>query len=95
MKIENGSRVAPRRTLNKIAKALHVGTEVLDGQPIYGEAERQEKVNAIVPELHRVLLCYDSPDDIDGEPRPLAVLSAEVDQVSAMRSSRQREGCTV
>jgi transcriptional regulator with XRE-family HTH domain len=85
MKIETGKRVASRRLITKIADALHVGVNTIDGQPYYGEAEQQEQVNAVVPELHRVLLCYDSPDDLDAAPRPLAVLAAEVDQVSAMR----------
>jgi transcriptional regulator with XRE-family HTH domain len=85
LKIEAGKRVASRRIINQLAKALRIGPEVLDGQPIYGEAEQQEQVNAVVPELYRVLLCYDSPDDLETPVRPLSVLAAEVDQVSVMR----------
>lgn len=85
MKIEAGKRTPSRRVLIDIAQALHVGIDVLDGQPEYGEPEQQEGVHAVIPELRRLLLCHDSPDDMEVVPRPMAVLAAEVDQVSAMR----------
>lgn len=85
LKIESGKRTASRRILLDLANALHVGINVLDGQPEYGEPEQQEGIHAAIPELRRVLLCYDMPDDLEVAPRPLPVLTAEVDQVSAMR----------
>jgi transcriptional regulator with XRE-family HTH domain len=85
LKIESGRRTASRRVLLDLARALRVGIEVLDGQPEYGEPEQQEGVHAVMPELRRILLCYDQPDDLENAPRPLVVLGAEVDQVSAMR----------
>ncbi|MER5973004.1 helix-turn-helix transcriptional regulator [Streptomyces sp. NPDC002055] len=85
LKIESGARRASRRILLDLARALHVGIEVLDGLPDYGEAEGQERAQTIIPDLRRVLLTYDSPDDLDVTPRALPVLTAEVDQVSALR----------
>lgn len=85
LKIEQGKRNATRRIMLDLAKALHVGIEILDGQPDYGEAEGQERVQAVIPDLRRILLCYNSPEDLDVAPRPLPVLTAEVDQISALR----------
>ncbi|GAB2830256.1 helix-turn-helix domain-containing protein [Streptomyces daliensis] len=82
--IETGRRVPARGTLNNIAAALHVSVPVLEGQPHLG-AEAEEPMHSVVPELYKVLLCYDAPDDLAQAPRPLPVLTAEVDQISAMR----------
>lgn len=84
-KIEAGYRTPSRRVLLALSKALHVGVDTLDGQPYYGEAEQQEQVHSVVPELYRALLCYDEPEDLEAPPRPLDVITAEVDQVAAMR----------
>ncbi|WP_329159586.1 hypothetical protein OHA63_25870 [Streptomyces anulatus] len=42
-------------------------------------------MHAVIPELRRILLCYDTPDDLDIAPRPLPVLASEVDQVATLR----------
>ncbi|POX43017.1 XRE family transcriptional regulator [Streptomyces sp. Ru73] len=84
-KLESGARKATPSLILALANALHFGPEVLTGQPYYGEPEAEDGVHAVVPELRRVLLCYDSPDDLDVPPRSLPVLASEIDQVSALR----------
>ncbi|MFE0059937.1 helix-turn-helix domain-containing protein [Streptomyces sp. NPDC059003] len=84
-KIESGSRKAPARLVLDFAKALYVGPEVLTGQPYYGNPEAEDRIQAVVPELRRLLLCYDSPDDLTTRPRTLPVLTSEVDQIAALR----------
>lgn len=84
-KLESGARKASPSLVLSLAKALHFGPEVLTGQPYYGEPEAEDRVHAVIPELRRLLLCYDSPDDLDIAPRALPVLASEVDQVAALR----------
>ncbi|MFF4607898.1 helix-turn-helix domain-containing protein [Streptomyces sp. NPDC001339] len=84
-KLESGKRKASPSLILALAKALRFGPEVLTGQPYYGEPEAEDGVHAVVPELRRVLLCYDSPDEMEISPRPLPVLVSEVDQISALR----------
>jgi transcriptional regulator with XRE-family HTH domain len=84
-KIEAGKRNASSRILLALAQALHLNPEVLSGQPYYGDAEGQDRVQAVIPDLRRIMLCYDSPEALEVAPRPLVVLTAEVDQISALR----------
>ncbi|MET9218668.1 helix-turn-helix transcriptional regulator [Streptomyces sp. NPDC003300] len=84
-KLESGARKATPSLMLALANALHFGPEVLTGQPYYGEPEAEDGVHAVVPELRRLLLCYDTPDELEIAPRSLAVLASEVDQVSALR----------
>lgn len=84
-KLESGARKATPSLVAALANALHFGQEVLTGQPYYGEPEAEDAVHAVIPELRRLLLCYDAPDDLEIAPRPLPVLASEVDQVAALR----------
>ncbi|EME98522.1 helix-turn-helix domain-containing protein [Streptomyces mobaraensis NBRC 13819 = DSM 40847] len=84
-KLESGKRKPSPALVLALAKALHLGPEALTGQPHYGEPESDDGVYAVLPELRRALLCYDSPDDLPMPPRPLPVLASEVDQVAALR----------
>ncbi|MFD8379066.1 helix-turn-helix domain-containing protein [Streptomyces sp. NPDC059679] len=84
-KLESGARKATPSLVLALATALHFGPEVLTGQPYYGEPEAEDAVHAVIPELRRLLLCYDSPDELEIAPRALPVLASEVDQVSALR----------
>ncbi|WP_281157391.1 helix-turn-helix transcriptional regulator [Streptomyces sp. HYC2] len=84
-KLESGARKASPSLVLALAKALRFGPEVLTGQPYYGEPEAEDGVHAVIPELRRLLLCYDTPDDLEIAPRALPVLASEVDQVAALR----------
>ncbi|WP_312018523.1 helix-turn-helix transcriptional regulator [Streptomyces sp. I05A-00742] len=84
-KLESGKRKPSPALVLALAKALHLGPEALTGKPYYGEPESDDGVHAVIPELRRVLLCYDTPDGLDIAPRPLPVLASEVDQVTALR----------
>jgi transcriptional regulator with XRE-family HTH domain len=84
-KLESGKRKASPSLILALAKALHFGPEVLTGQPYYGEPEAEDGVHAVVPELRRILLCFDTPDELEIGPRSLPVLASEVDQISALR----------
>ncbi|MEK8143846.1 XRE family transcriptional regulator [Streptomyces sp. M10(2022)] len=42
-------------------------------------------MHAVVPELRRIMLCYDLPDELEIAPRALPVLASEVDQIAALR----------
>lgn len=84
-KLESGARKASPSLALALAKALHFGPEVLTGQPYYGEPEAEDGVHAVVPELRRIMLCYDLPDELEIAPRALPVLASEVDQIAALR----------
>lgn len=84
-KIERGDRNPTTGLVSQLARALKVGPDRLTGQPYMNGTESEEQAQAVIPELRRILLTYDSPDDLLTPPRPLPVLAAEVDQVSAMR----------
>lgn len=88
-KIERGDRTPTGACITDLAKALHVGPERLHGQPYMNGAESDESVQAVIPDLRRIMLTYDSPDDMDRAPRPLQVLAAEVETVSRMRQDGQ------
>lgn len=84
-KLESGARKATPSLMLAIANALRFGPEVLTGQPYYGGPEAEDGVHAVIPELRRLMLCYDTPDELEIAPRALPVLASEVDQVSALR----------
>ncbi|MCC3769460.1 helix-turn-helix domain-containing protein [Streptomyces sp. UNOC14_S4] len=84
-KYESGARVVPPGMLTDIAQALSVGPTALTGQPYINGAETETQAQAVIPDLRRVLLTYDSPDDLLTPPRPLSVLIAETAHVSSMR----------
>ncbi len=84
-KYESGSRTAPPGTLVQIARALAVGPERLTGQPYINGAESDDQVQVVIPDLRRIMLTYDSPDDLPAAPRPLDVLAAEMRHVAQLR----------
>ncbi|MGW0489073.1 helix-turn-helix domain-containing protein [Streptomyces olivaceus] len=84
-KLESGARKASPTLVLALANALRFGPEVLTGQPYYGEPEAEDGVHAVIPELRRLMLCYDNPEDLSVAPRALPVLASEVDQVAALR----------
>ncbi|MFJ7164140.1 helix-turn-helix domain-containing protein [Streptomyces globosus] len=84
-KLESGARKASPSLVVALARALHFGPEVLTGQPYYGEPEAEDGVHAVIPDIRRIMLCYDTPDELEIAPRPLSVLASEVDQVAALR----------
>lgn len=88
-KIESGSRSPSPGLVVAIARALHVGTDRLYGQPYMNGAEAEDGVQGVIPDLRRVLLTYDSPDDMETPPRPLPVLAAEMQRVARMRQDGQ------
>ncbi|MFD4830096.1 helix-turn-helix domain-containing protein [Streptomyces uncialis] len=84
-KIESGDRTLSPALLTRIASVLRVGPDRLTGQPYMNGAEAEDAVQAVIPELRRICLTYDSPDDLLVAPRPLPVLAAEMEQLSRMR----------
>lgn len=84
-KYEHGDRNPPPGVVAQIARALKVGPERLHGQPYWNGAETEDQVQAVIPELRRILLTYDNPDDLTTAPRPLPVLAAEMDHIAQMR----------
>ncbi|MFI1963709.1 helix-turn-helix domain-containing protein [Streptomyces pathocidini] len=86
-KIESGDRNPAPGLVAQIARALKIGPDRLTGQPYVNGAETEEQVQAVIPELRRILLTYDNPDDLVVAPRPLPVLAAEMDHVAEMRQN--------
>lgn len=86
-KYESGDRNPPQGVVTALAGALAVGPEVLTGQPYYNSTEADERIQASIPDLRRVLATYDSPDALTVAPRPLDVLAAETERVSLMRQN--------
>lgn len=88
-KIESGARQASPALVTRLAQALRVGPDRLTGQPYMAGAETEDRVQAVIPDLRRILMTYDSPDDLTVAPRPLPVLAAEMDTVARMRQDGQ------
>ena len=84
-KIECGDRNPSPALVVALAKALAVGPEILHGQPYYNSTESDEQIQAVIPDLRRVLATYDNPDDLETGPRPLEILAQETAQVSKLR----------
>lgn len=84
-KYESGDRNPPPGMIAKLAEAMSVGPERITGQPYFNGSETAEQVQAVIPDLRRMLLTYDNPDDLGAPPRPLSVLAAEMDQVAELR----------
>lgn len=84
-KIERGERTPSPALIGQLARTLKVGPDRITGQPYINGAETEDQVQAVIPELRRVLLTYDNPDDLDVAPRPLAVLAVEAAHVAQMR----------
>lgn len=88
-KWERGVRQPPPGMIVRLADAMQVGPERLTGQPYWNGAETAEQVQAVIPDLRRVLLTYDNPDDLMVPVRPLSVLASEMEQVARMRQDGQ------
>lgn len=88
-KYEGGTRNPSNRMIVDLAKALHVGPERLNGQPYMNSAESEDGVQAVIPDLRRVLWTYDSPEESELAPRPLEVLAAEMEHICQMRRDCQ------
>ncbi|MEV3995826.1 helix-turn-helix domain-containing protein [Streptomyces halstedii] len=88
-KVESGRRTPSPGLVAQLARALSVGPDRITGQPYINGAESEDQVQAVIPELRRILLTYDNPDDLVTSPRPLAVLAAEMDHVAQMRQDGQ------
>jgi transcriptional regulator with XRE-family HTH domain len=86
-KYESGDRNPTPAVITALASALSVGPEVLNGQPYYNSTEADEGIQAVIPDLRRVLATYDSPDALTIAPRPIEVLAAETERVSLMRQN--------
>ncbi|MFJ2882501.1 MULTISPECIES: helix-turn-helix domain-containing protein [unclassified Streptomyces] len=86
-KVESGTRALTPGLLAQLSGALHVGPEQITGQPYTADTGPEDQ--AVIPELRRVLLTYDNPDDLSAAPRPLPVLAAEMDHVTQMRQDGQ------
>ncbi|MFE9296609.1 helix-turn-helix domain-containing protein [Streptomyces niveus] len=88
-KIERGDRTPAPGLVAQLARAMSVGPDRITGQPYMNGAESEDQVQAVIPELRRMLLTYDNPDDLLVAPRPLPVLAAEMDHVAQMRQNGQ------
>jgi transcriptional regulator with XRE-family HTH domain len=88
-KYESGDRNPTPGMIAHLAQALSVGPERLTGQPYWNGAESEAQVQAVIPELRRILLTYDNPDDLLTAPRPMPVLAAEMDHIAQMRQDGQ------
>ncbi|WP_033818877.1 helix-turn-helix domain-containing protein [Kitasatospora sp. MBT63] len=86
-KYESGARNPAPGLVVRIARALAVGPERLTGQPYLNGSETEDQAQAVIPELRRIMLTYDSPDDLGAVPRPLSVLGAEMSEVARMRQA--------
>lgn len=84
-KYEAGTRQPTSAAILALSKALRVGPERINGQPYWNGAEMEDSTQAVIPDLRRILLSYDSPEDLAAAPRPLEVLAAETEHVSRMR----------
>ncbi|SPE49573.1 putative transcriptional regulator [Streptomyces netropsis] len=88
-KYESGDRNPPPGVVAELARALRVGPDKLTGQPYMNGVETEEQIQAVIPDLRKMLLTYDNPDDLLVAPRPLPVLAAEMDHVAQMRQNGQ------
>ncbi|MFE9662303.1 helix-turn-helix domain-containing protein [Streptomyces sp. NPDC005955] len=88
-KIESGDRSPSPALLTRIAGELRVGPDRLTGQPYMNGAESEHAVQAVIPELRRICLTYDHPDDEVLAPRSLSALAIETERLSRLRQDGQ------
>lgn len=81
--VERGHKPATQALVAGVARALRVGVGELTGQPYRGESAREDLVHACVPDLRRVLLGWDLPDE-EVRPRGAAALEADVKRLSEL-----------
>ncbi|GAB3654724.1 hypothetical protein GCM10027589_13610 [Actinocorallia lasiicapitis] len=75
--VEKGHKVATPAFVAAVAAALRVDPAEVYGQPFH-LAGREDRVHAAIPELRRVLAYVEVGPELEGPPRALTALEAEV-----------------
>ncbi|MGH3625389.1 MAG: helix-turn-helix domain-containing protein [Sciscionella sp.] len=84
-KVEQGSKPASPAFVSTVARALNVGVAELLGQPFVRSTRDEHEMHATIPPLRRELSAYCVQPDEEPQPRPLAVLAADVAEASRLR----------
>lgn len=71
--------------IKAVSAALEIDPVVLLSPGSQQTAPLLRKVEAVLPEIRRVLATYDCPPDLPGPPRGLAVIAKDVQHASALR----------
>lgn len=82
--VETGKKPATPSLVAALASALSLDPAELYGQPYRGATAHKDRAHAAIPEIRRALACADVPPDLDAPPRPLDVLSREVDELQQL-----------
>jgi transcriptional regulator with XRE-family HTH domain len=77
--VERGRKPATPSLVAAVASALNLDPAELYGQPYRGETAHADRVHAHIPAVRWALSYIDVPPDLDGPPRSLDALAAEVD----------------
>jgi len=83
--VEAGHKMAPPAFIAAVAAALGVSPARLYGQPFYENSPVRGAVHTHIPEIRRVLALVDVPPDLEGPPRRLTELDAELAMIRRLQ----------
>ncbi|MBB6172895.1 hypothetical protein HNR23_002955 [Nocardiopsis mwathae] len=79
--VEKGHRIATSAFIAAASSALIIDPAETSGQPYRGDPATADKVHATIPDLRPALACTDLPPGLDGPPRALHELAAEIERL--------------
>lgn len=83
-KMEQGSRIASQPVVAALARALHVDSTTLTGQPYDREGPRPDRVHTAMPDLRRALAYWDLSAELGTAPRSPAELARDAAEIATL-----------
>jgi transcriptional regulator with XRE-family HTH domain len=83
-KMEQGSRIASQPVVAALARALHVDSTTLTGQPYDREGPRPDRVHTAMPDLRRALAYWDLSAELGTTPRHPAELARDAAEIATL-----------
>jgi transcriptional regulator with XRE-family HTH domain len=83
-KMEQGSRIASQPVVAALARALHVDSTTLTGQPYDREGPRPDRVHTAMPDLRRALAYWDLSAELGTAPRHPAELARDAAEIATL-----------
>ncbi len=83
-KMEQGSRISSQPVVAALARALHVDSTTLTGQPYDRDGPRPDRVHTAMPDLRRALAYWDLPSELGTTPRHPAELARDAAEIATL-----------
>ncbi|PRX96324.1 helix-turn-helix domain-containing protein [Allonocardiopsis opalescens] len=87
--VEAGHKAATPAFIAAVSDALKADMGELYGQPYRGDTPSTDRVHRSIPDLRRALAWSDLPPELEGPPRSLGTLAAEVEEAKRLRRLAQ------